>query len=189
MEQTRQKIVDGALSLHLEKGIAETSIKDIAARAEVGIGTVYFHFATYEDVVRACAVKVSVSTRPPTPEIFEGIDSLEGRVERLVQELFGYYERYHWFDRLRCEREKLAIVAEGVARRERAIQAMVQEAVHPLAPEEAVVQTMVALTDFSVWKTLSVNAMSTPEAARRVSEVLLAWIQSEPTFGSQMPTE
>jgi len=176
MEQTRQRIVDGALSLHLEKGIAETSIKDIAARAEVGIGTVYFHFPTYEDVVRACAVKVTASTRPPTPDIFEGIDSLPDRMERLVHELFAYYERYHWFDRLRCEREKLGIVAEGVARRERSIYALVQEAMRPVAGEDGVAQTVVALTDFMVWKALTGGGMSTSEAAERVTAVLLAWL-------------
>lgn len=180
MEQTRQRIVDGALSLHFEKGIAATSLKDIAARAEVGVGTVYFHFPTYEDVVRACAVKVNAITRPPAPDIFEGVESVEARLQRFVHELFAYYERYHWFDRLRCEREKLGIVGDAVARRESAIEALVQEAIRPGAFEDGVAQTVVALTDFMVWKALTVRGMSTSEATARVSAVLLTWLRSRP---------
>ncbi len=176
MEQTRQRIVEGALALHVEKGIAATSIKDIAARAQVGIGTIYFHFPTYEDVVRACGGRVTIITRPPTPDIFEGAETLEGRVERLVHELFAYYERHHWFDRLRCERDKLAIVAEAVGRRERAIEALVREGLRPVAPEEPMVQTVVALTDFTVHKALIAGGMSTSQAAAQVMAVLLAWL-------------
>ncbi len=176
MEQTRQRIVEGALALHLEKGIAATSVKDIAVRAQLGIGTIYFHFPTYEDVVRACAGRVTIITQPPTPEIFEGLEHMEARVERLVHELFAYYERYHWFDRLRCERDKLAIVGEAVARRERAIVAMVREALRPLTPEEPIVQTVVALTDFAVHKVLIAGGMSTPAAAGQVTAVVLAWL-------------
>jgi len=52
-EETRQRIVDATVALHAEKGIVATSVKDIAARADVGVGTVYHHFPTYDDVVRA----------------------------------------------------------------------------------------------------------------------------------------
>lgn len=176
MEQTRQRIVDGALSLHLEKGIAATSIKDIAARAQVGIGTVYFHFPTYEEVVRACAVQVTILTRPPTPEIFEGVETLEDRLERLVDELFNFYDRYHWFDRLRCERDKLGFVGQGVSRREAAIVALVREALRPAGYEESVVQTVVALTDFTVHKALIASGMSTPAAVKQVATVLRTWL-------------
>lgn len=176
MEETRQRIVDGALSLHLEKGIAATSIKDIASRAKVGVGTVYFHFATYEEVVRACGVRVNIITRPPTPDVFEGVETLTNRVERLVHELFAFYERYHWFDRLRCERDKLGFVGQAVTRREAAIVALVREALRPVAHEEPIVQTVVALTDFTVHKSLIASGMSTSDAAKQVTIVLMAWL-------------
>lgn len=52
-EATRQRIVEATAALHAERGIAATTMKDIAARADAGAGTLYHHFPTYEDVVRA----------------------------------------------------------------------------------------------------------------------------------------
>jgi AcrR family transcriptional regulator len=177
-EETRQRIVEATMALHAEQGIVATSFKDIAARAGVGIGTVYHHFPTYEDVVRACGARIAIITRPPTPEIFAELGPLDRRVERLVQELFAYYERYPWFERARCDRDKLPVLAEAVARREQAIEAVVREALRPVSSPEALVRTTVALTDFAVYRSLTASGLSTQEAAAQVSEVLLAWLTS-----------
>lgn len=177
-EETRQRIVEAALALHAEQGVVTTSMKDIAARADVGIGTVYHHFPTYEDVVQACGARTMIITRPPTPEIFAGLGPLDRRLERLVQELFAYYERYPAFERGRCDREKLPVLAEGVARRERMLEAVVREAFRPVRSPDALVRTTVALTDFAVYRSLTTSGHSTQEAAAQVTEVLLAWLNS-----------
>lgn len=166
------------MALHAEQGIAATSMKDIAARADVGIGTVYRHFPNYEDVVRACGARAQAITRPPTPGIFADIGPLDRRVAHLVQELFAYYERYPDFERARCDRDKLPVLTEGVARREQAIEAVVREALRPVGSHEAAVRTTVALTDFAVYRSLRAGGLSTQEAAARVTEVLLAWLSS-----------
>lgn len=177
-EETRQRIVEATLVLHAEKGIVATTYKDIAARADVGIGTVYHHFPTYEDVVRACGARAFAITRPPTPEIFAGLEPLDRRIELFVQELFAYYERYPAFERGRCDRDKLPVLAEGMARRERMIEAVVREAFRPVGSPEALVRTTIALTDFAVYRSLTSSGLSTQEAAARVTEVLLAWLNS-----------
>lgn len=51
-------IVDVATELFLEKSIAEITIKDIAARADVGEATVYRYFCTKQNLVCAVAVKL-----------------------------------------------------------------------------------------------------------------------------------
>jgi AcrR family transcriptional regulator len=177
-QETRDRIVEATMALHTEKGIAATSMKDIAARANVGIGTVYHHFPTYEDVVRACGARAYVITRPPTPEIFAGIGPLDQRVAHLVQELFAYYERYPQFERARCDRDKLPILAEAVAQREKWLAAVVQEALRPIENKEALVRTTIALTDFAVYRSLTASGLSTQAAAEQVTEVLLAWLTS-----------
>lgn len=178
MEQTRQRIIEGALALHMEKGIASTSVKDIAARAGVGIGTIYSHFPTYEDVVRACGAQVTTITRPPTSAVFEDLETLDTRVARLVDELFAYYERHHWFDRLRCERDKLAFVEAAVARREREIEDLVSEALRPLSFRQPVVRTVVALTDFAVFKSLTEHGTTRTAATRQVAEIIKVWLST-----------
>ncbi len=52
---TRQRLVEAIYALHMEQGIVDTTMKQIAARAGVGIGTVYNHFPTYPDAVRPAA--------------------------------------------------------------------------------------------------------------------------------------
>jgi AcrR family transcriptional regulator len=41
---TRGRIVEATLALHSEKGMFDTSWKDIAKRADVSVATVYKHF-------------------------------------------------------------------------------------------------------------------------------------------------
>lgn len=47
------------MALHRDRGIAATTMKDIAERADVGIGTVYHHFPSYEDAIRACGARTA----------------------------------------------------------------------------------------------------------------------------------
>lgn len=176
-EATRRRIVAATMALHAEQGIVATSVKDIAARADVGVGTVYHHFPTYDDIVRACGAGLQAIARPPTADLFAGIQPLDERVRRLVREVFAYYERYPSYERGRCDRDKLPVLAEGVARRERALEAVVREALRPLGDDEGTVATVSALTDFAVYRSLTTGGASTEAAANRVAEVLLAWLR------------
>ncbi|MHB8648095.1 MAG: TetR/AcrR family transcriptional regulator [Thermomicrobiales bacterium] len=174
----RQRIVEATMALHAEHGIVATSMKDIAMRADVGIGTVYHHFPTYDDIVRACGARMLMLTRPPTPDLFAGIQPVDQRIRRLVQEVFAYYERYPSYERGRCDRDKLPVLAEGVARRERALEAVAQEALRPLGDDERMVATVVALTDFAVYRSLMSKGLATQVAADQVADVLLTWLRS-----------
>lgn len=175
-EETRRRIVESAMALHAERGIAATSMKDIAARADVSVGTVYHQFPTYEQVVRACGSRMREITRPPTPDVVAGLHPLHLRIERLVQELFAYYERYPSFERGRCDRDKLPVLAEAVARREQALEAVVREALRPERADERTVRTVVAFTDFAVYRALAAGGLSVAAAAGQVAAVLTAWL-------------
>src|SRR5262245_9723304 len=50
-----KEILEATLTLFMRKGVANTSIKDIANEAKVAVGTVYLYFADKDDVVAACA--------------------------------------------------------------------------------------------------------------------------------------
>jgi TetR/AcrR family transcriptional regulator, fatty acid metabolism regulator protein len=52
-----KEILEAALMLFMRKGVANTSIKDIAEEAKVAVGTVYLYFADKDAVVAACADK------------------------------------------------------------------------------------------------------------------------------------
>src|SRR5215218_2310464 len=91
--ETRQRLVEATYALHQERGITATSLRDIAERAKVSVGTAYHHFPTYLDAVRACAAHTAVVFALPDQSIFDGIEDVEERVQALMRELCAWYER------------------------------------------------------------------------------------------------
>ena len=95
--QTRRRIIDATRELHTEQGIAATSWDDIAARAGVGVGTVYRHFPSLDELVPACGEISMEAIALPDPSaaaaLFDGLDTPAERLERLVREVFAIYER------------------------------------------------------------------------------------------------
>ena len=49
--QQADRILEVAISLWADKGYAATTMRELAARAGIGIGTLYFHFRAKEDIV------------------------------------------------------------------------------------------------------------------------------------------
>src|SRR3712207_4626602 len=66
-EETRRRIVAAAQALHTEQGVAATSWEDIAERAGVGVGTVYRHFPSLDELVPACGRVVMDTLALPEP--------------------------------------------------------------------------------------------------------------------------
>jgi AcrR family transcriptional regulator len=53
----RQRILDVAAALFLERGYAATSLREIAAEVGMKAGSLYYHFASKEDVLHAILVR------------------------------------------------------------------------------------------------------------------------------------
>lgn len=52
-DETRSRILDVAVDLFIEKGYAGTSVRDISERLGMTKGSLYYHFASKEDVLGA----------------------------------------------------------------------------------------------------------------------------------------
>ena len=76
-EETRRRIVDATFALHSEQGVAATTMKDIAERADVSVGTVYHHFPTYDDAIQACGEHAIAFAPPPGPDLFAYLHRLD----------------------------------------------------------------------------------------------------------------
>src|SRR5882724_8171280 len=83
-EETRRRLVEATFALHSEQGIAATTMKQIAERAGVGIGTVYHHFPTLDDTIMACGQMVMATYPPPTEAILAGAATMKDRLVRLA---------------------------------------------------------------------------------------------------------
>ena len=153
--ETRRRIVDAARALHGERGIAATSWDDIAARAGVGVGTVYRHFPSLDELIPACGDVAMEVAALPTPAAFDGAADPADRIARLVGETFAVYERAAPELRVvQHQGDAHPRVAEDRAALDAALGALVDAALRGLrasAEDRAVTRAMI---DLGVWDAL-----------------------------------
>ena len=95
--KTRERIAKAAAELHEEKGVAQTTVAEVARRAGVSRLTVYNHFPDLSSLLPACAAHYE-SVHPP-PD-FDAILELEDPSERARATLARLYARYRETEQL-----------------------------------------------------------------------------------------
>lgn len=91
-DQTRQKIVEAAIYLHQTKGIAATSMNDIAEQAEVGKVTVYRHFPDMAAMVGACSGQYFARNPLPDYQTWVSTGDPTERLRQGLKETYAYYK-------------------------------------------------------------------------------------------------
>ncbi len=175
--ETRQRLVEATYALHRERGITATSLRDIAERAGVSVGTAYHHFPTYLDAVRACGEHVAESSPLPPESIFDGVETLDERVQVFVRELCAWYGRHPWLERIRAERSAYPPVEEGMAAWDRGIEQLARRAAGCTADEA---RTITALADVAVYSSLRRAGVPAGRVPGRIAEAIVAWLRSQP---------
>ena len=177
--QTRQRIVDATLELHGEQGIAATSWDDIAARAGVGVGTVYRHFPSLDELIPACGDITRQVLALPDPArvqaLFGGADGPQERMELLVREAFAIYER--GAPQLRAIRNEPDVhpnVAEAGEEVEATLAALVGAAVEPFEITPADRAVVRAMIDLNTWDALREQGVAQAEAVTAIAEMLIS---------------
>src|ERR1051326_4165315 len=79
-EETGQKILDAALELFRDPGFEQTTMRAIAARADVATGAAYYYFPSKDAIVLAFYER---STAEMQPKIAAACDAAKGFEERL----------------------------------------------------------------------------------------------------------
>jgi AcrR family transcriptional regulator len=176
--ETRQRLVEATAALHAEHGISATSLRDIAERAGVSVGTAYHHFPTYLDAVRACGAHTMAVSPLPAESIFDGVDAVEERVQVFVRELCGWYGRNPWLERIRAERSAYPPVEEAMSAFERGIEQLARAAAACTADEA---RTVTALADVAVYSSLIRAGVPAGRVPGRIAEAIVAWLRSRST--------
>jgi AcrR family transcriptional regulator len=182
--QTRQRIVEATRELHGELGIAATSWDDIAARAGVGVGTVYRHFPSLDELIPACGEITMRLLGLPGPSEAQALfaDAAEPakRLERLVRAVFAIYERGAPHVRaIRRGGDVHPVVARSGAELEASLSALVDTALEPLhatGEDRAVVRAMV---DLNTWEALRAQGLGPDECVAAVAGLLAARLQRQ----------
>jgi AcrR family transcriptional regulator len=179
--QTRRRILEATLELHGEQGIAATSWDDIAARAGVGVGTVYRHFRSLDELIPACGEITRQVVALPDPQavaaLFDGIDAPTQRFELLVGEAFAIYER--GAPQLRAIRNDPDVhpnIAEAGEEVEATLAALIDAAVEPFAITPADRAVVRAMIDLNTWDALRDQELGQAEAVTAIAEMLIARI-------------
>lgn len=115
---TRQRIVESAVALHLERGPAQTSMNAIAEHAGVNRVTVYRHFPDERALLEACSAHARSLHPPPDLEAWRSLEDPRERLEVALTQLYAYFRRTEsgWANVLR-DAELMPLVNEMVQRR------------------------------------------------------------------------
>jgi AcrR family transcriptional regulator len=175
--ETRRRIVQATFELHGEQGIAATTMKQIAARAGVSVGSVYHHFPTYDEAINACGAHAFSLAPPPGPELFDGAASRAERVQRLARALFRMFAGLRAFGSVLADQDKLPVL-KAVVEMER--QTRLALAAGAIGAEGPVAMTLAALVDHGTYDAFTRAGLTPDAAAERVAQIANAWLDTLP---------
>lgn len=167
VEETRRRIVEATVALHLTVGPAATEVTEVARRAGIRRPTVYKHFPDGAALLGACSAHWR--TLHPAPDIAAWA-ALPDPAERLrtgIRELYGWYRETEPMtanvlrdaERLPALRE---IVETGLGRYLAAVRAELRLG----RPRRRAVRAAVAAAaDFHLWRVLARAGLGDAEAA------------------------
>jgi AcrR family transcriptional regulator len=91
--ETRRRITESAVDLHGSIGPARTSMSAVAERANVRRSTLYRHFPDEATLFEACSAHWNAANPPPDLRAWAAIEDPDERLERALEELYGFYRR------------------------------------------------------------------------------------------------
>jgi AcrR family transcriptional regulator len=178
--ETRDRIAAAAAELHQEKGVAHTTVAEIARRAGVTRLTVYNHFADLSELLPACSAHYSTLHPPPDLDSVFALEDPGERVRVALVRLYGFYrETEPMFGNLFSDR---AFVPELNRFMEQGIDRMSGELADRLAAGFSVrgrrAERLNALTrlavDFWTWRRLTREGLDDEAAAELMGAAIVA---------------
>jgi AcrR family transcriptional regulator len=89
--ETRDRIARAAAELHEQKGVAQTTVAEIARRAGVTRVTVYNHFADLSELIPACAAHYGQQHPQPKLDDLMALDDPVARVRTALGRIYAWY--------------------------------------------------------------------------------------------------
>lgn len=150
VEETRRRIVEATVDLHLAHGPAATSISEIARRAGVQRRTVYNHFPDDGTLFAACSAHWQALHPAPSPDVWT--DLRQG-----LRELYAWYRRTEpMLANVLRDAELLPSLRNVIEPGFGAYLLAVQQALaRPYGRSRRVAAALRVATDFHVWRSLA----------------------------------
>jgi len=93
-EETRERIVDAALKLFRDQGFDQTTMRDIAAEADVATGAAYYYFRSKEELVMAFYVRTVEEGRTLLPPAMARSNDLGKRLRAIIDFKLGQFAEH-----------------------------------------------------------------------------------------------
>jgi AcrR family transcriptional regulator len=91
-EETRARILDTALRLFRERGFDRTTMRDVAAEAEVATGAAYYYFHSKEELVMAFYLRTAEEGREEFAAALASTKDLRKRIRALITIKLAQFE-------------------------------------------------------------------------------------------------
>ena len=169
--ETRDKIAGAAAELHEEKGVASTTVAEIARRAGVTRLTVYNHFADLSELLPACAAHYGA--RHPAPDLAEVLarDDPGERLREALAQLYGWYREIEpMFGKLFSDRNSVPeldhFMSQNIDRMQAALADALAAGFGARGRRAERVKALIRLSlDFWTWRRLSREGLDDEAAA------------------------
>lgn len=175
---TRARIVAAALEIFRDRGPAAASNLAIANAADVAPATVRNHFPEAGDLARAVFDGMLDELQVPTPAIFDGIDGLAERVDRLARELAALYERSApWWRLYEREPDLIRAWGGGVDDYYAEVEWLIKASLGDLADDERSVAVVASVIGPPTFFALRARGLASDAAVRLCVELAVPWLE------------
>ena len=183
VQETRQRIIDAAISLHAQRGVIATNWEEIAGGAGVSTATVYRHFPSLGELVPACArTAFEAGASLPTPAqaaaAFARLTRPAPRIERLIRESCRCYELgAGWLAAARRDAKTVPALDRAVRLQDRVLGVLIQTALGDAFVDAQTMSVIKALIDFPFWKALTDAGVATETVPQVINDLVRSRLQ------------
>ena len=156
-EELYQRIVEATVVLHAEKGVAETTYKDIAQKADVAIPSVYKYFPDPSRLLMACTKHAAALAPVQSEEALTAYPTLKKRVDALVDMRCQGHAYFHPWLKWGGERvipEIRSLLEEDARRTERLIMIALSPAYGAKRIPKEIMGLVLVLLSYHTWASL-----------------------------------
>ena len=176
--EVRDRIVAAALAIYAERGLSGASNLSIAKAADVAPATVRNHFPEPGDLTQAVFEALFDELKIPTPAIFDGLETLRDRLERLARELAAFYERGDpWWRIYGREPELIDAWGGGVDQFYADVERLMKAALGELADDDRSVAVVASVIGPPTFFALRGRGLTYEDAVALTLELALPWLE------------
>ena len=93
-EETRNRILDAALRLFRERGFEQTTMREVAAEAEVATGAAYYYYRSKEELVLAFYLRTEEEAAEKFARVIASTNDVRKRIRGIIDAKFEQFAQH-----------------------------------------------------------------------------------------------